>query len=247
MNPKPNGPDRADTVRGVTDGPARGDHVFADERQARIAEHVSVRGRARIGELAEIFGVTEPTIRKDLSALQEQGLLKRTHGGALAIHPNADRELTGRQTANPTAKEAIARACLGLLRDGDSVFLDSGTTVEALARALAEDTRGLRLSVLTSSLGVALSLADVREIDCVLLVPLPCCRDARAQRVGEPRSPDHVRFLRDCIAAVIAVGGALERGLAETPVRPRTFAVRQRETPVEQHRDDVLRKDVGGR
>jgi len=169
MNPKPNGPDRADTVRGVTDGPARGDHVFADERQARIAEHVSVRGRARIGELAEIFGVTEPTIRKDLSALQEQGLLKRTHGGALAIHPNADRELTGRQTANPTAKEAIARACLGLLRDGDSVFLDSGTTVEALARALAEDTRGLRLSVLTSSLGVALSLADVREIDCVLL------------------------------------------------------------------------------
>jgi DeoR/GlpR family transcriptional regulator of sugar metabolism len=49
------------------------------------------------------------------------------------------------------------------------VFLDSGTTVEALARALAEDTRGLRLSVLTSSLGVALSLADVREIDCVLL------------------------------------------------------------------------------
>lgn len=147
----------------------RGDHVFADERQARIAEHVSVRGRARIGELAQIFGVTEPTIRKDLSALQEQGLLKRTHGGALAIHPNVDRELAGRQTANPAAKDAIARACLGLLHNGDSVFLDSGTTVESLARALAEDSRGLRLSVLTSSLGVALSLADVRNIDCVLL------------------------------------------------------------------------------
>jgi len=158
-----------DRVASVPNEAGKGDHVFADERQARIAEHVSVRGRARIGELAEIFGVTEPTVRKDLSALQEKGLLKRTHGGALAIHPNVDRELAGRQTANPAAKEAIARACLGILHDGDSVFLDSGTTVAALARAIAGDGRGLRLSVLTSSLGVALSLADIRNVDCVLL------------------------------------------------------------------------------
>ena len=168
MSTKPSAT-RSDTVPLVSSASGRGDHVFADERQARIAEHVAVRGRARIGELAEIFGVTEPTIRKDLSALQEKGLLKRTHGGALAIHPNVDRELAGRQTANRKAKEAIARACLGLLQDGDSVFLDTGTTVEALARALAQDGRGLRLSVLTSSLGVALLLADVRDIDCVLL------------------------------------------------------------------------------
>ena len=168
VNPKPSAP-QGDTVPLVPNASGRGDHVFADERQARIAEHVAVRGRARIGELAEIFGVTEPTIRKDLSVLQEKGLLKRTHGGALAIHPNVDRELAGRQTANRKAKHAIARACVGLLQDGDSVFLDTGTTVEALARALAEDGGGLRLSVLTSSLGVALSLADVRGIDCVLL------------------------------------------------------------------------------
>src|SRR5215217_6455776 len=110
------------------DGP-----VFADERQAQIAELVSVGGRARIGELAEAFGVTEPTIRKDLSALQERGLLKRTHGGALAIHANADRERAGRQAARRASKEAIATACLDLIQDGDSVFLDSGTTVEAIA------------------------------------------------------------------------------------------------------------------
>ena len=84
------------------DGP-----VFADERQARIAELVSVRGRARIGELAEAFGVTEPTIRKDLSALQERGLLKRTHGGALAVQPTVDRELAHRQAAHRASKEAI--------------------------------------------------------------------------------------------------------------------------------------------
>ncbi len=144
--------------------------AFAGERQARIAEHVSVRGRARIGELAGLFGVTEPTIRKDLSVLQEQGLLKRTHGGALSsVHPNIDREFAGRQATHPESKRAIARACVRLLRDGDSVFLDSGTTVEALARAIADDSAPVRLSVLTSSLGVANALAEVPTIDCVLL------------------------------------------------------------------------------
>lgn len=148
------------------------EHVFADERQAGIAEVVRTRGRARIGELAKQFGVTEPTIRKDLSALQERGLLKRTYGGALAIHPLAEREFAGREATNRAGKEAIARACLDLLHDGDSVFLDSGTTVDAVARALADRSRqsaGPRLSVLTNTLAVATTLADAPGIDTVLL------------------------------------------------------------------------------
>ena len=120
--------------------------VFADERQAKIAELVSVRGRARIGELAKEFGVTEPTIRKDLRVLQSRGLLKRTHGGALALQPTVEREFAGRQATNPAAKEAIAHACVRLLQDGDSVFLDSGTTVSAVAGAIAANSSGLRLS-----------------------------------------------------------------------------------------------------
>ncbi len=143
--------------------------VFADERQARIAELVSVRGRARIGELAKEFGVTEPTIRKDLTVLQTRGLLKRTHGGALALQPTVEREFAGRQATNMAAKEAIALACVRLLQDGDSVFLDSGTTVSAVASAIAAHGSGLRLSTLTTSLGVADTLADVPGIDCVVL------------------------------------------------------------------------------
>ena len=142
--------------------------VFADERQAKIAELVSVRGRARIGELAAQFGVTEPTIRKDLRVLQSQGLLKRTHGGALALQPTVEREFSGREGTNADAKEAIAQACVRLMQDGDSVFLDSGTTVSAIAGALARNG-GMRLSVLTTSLGVANTLADVPAIDCVLV------------------------------------------------------------------------------
>ena len=69
-----------------------------------------------------------------------------------------------------TRGQAIARACLGLLQDGDSVFLDTGTTVEALARALAEDGRGLRLSVLTSSLAPSI---------CPLIASPPGAASAR--------------------------------------------------------------------
>ena len=142
--------------------------VFADERQAKIAELVSVRGRARIGELAAQFGVTEPTIRKDLRVLQSQGLLKRTHGGALALQPTVEREFSGREGTNADAKEAIAQACVRLMQDGDSVFLDSGTTVSAIAGALARNggACGSRCSPRASAWPT--TLADVPAIDCVL-------------------------------------------------------------------------------
>ena len=153
---------------------SRSEPVFADERQQRIAEYVAARGRARIGELAAHFSVTEQTVRKDLRLLHERGVLKRTHGGALALHPLVDRELSGREATNLQAKQRIARACLELLRDGDSVFFDSGTTVAAIARALGAAQRDAsprlrNLSVLTSSLEVAREVADLPTVEHVLL------------------------------------------------------------------------------
>jgi DeoR/GlpR family transcriptional regulator of sugar metabolism len=145
--------------------------VFADERQQRIAELIAVRGRARIGELAATLGVTEPTVRKDLSALQEQGVLKRTHGGAIALRPLVDRELSGREVTHRDAKAAIARACIRLLEEGDAVFLDSGTTVGAIATAIAADPKVAprNLVVLTNAINVATALAGVSGIEHVLL------------------------------------------------------------------------------
>lgn len=148
--------------------------VFADERQQRIAEFVAGRGRARIGELATQFAVTEQTVRKDLRVLHEHGVLKRTHGGAIALHPLVDRELSGREATSPGAKRRIARACLDFLRDGDSAFFDSGTTVTSIARALATAHQASRaqprnLSILTSSLDVAREVADLPNVEHVLL------------------------------------------------------------------------------
>jgi DeoR/GlpR family transcriptional regulator of sugar metabolism len=145
--------------------------VFADERQQRIAEIVGVRGRARIGELAEILGVTEPTIRKDLTALQAQGAVKRTHGGAVAVRQVPERELSVREVTQRDAKLAIATTCLGLLQAGDSVFLDNGTTVGTVAEAIAANPSlaPRNLAVLTNAVPVAIALADAPGIEHVLL------------------------------------------------------------------------------
>lgn len=148
--------------------------VFPDERQQQIAEYVATRGRARIAELAEHFAVTEQTVRKDLRVLHDRGTLKRTHGGAIARHPLVERELSERQAINASAKQRIARACLELLSDGDAIFLDSGTTIAALARELRSGARGegprLRnLSILTNAIDVAREIADVPTFEHVLL------------------------------------------------------------------------------
>jgi DeoR/GlpR family transcriptional regulator of sugar metabolism len=145
--------------------------VFAAERQERLARVVAARGRARIGELAQEFGVTEPTIRKDLTVLQERGALKRTHGGAIALRPPIERELSDRTTTLRAAKSSIGKACSAMIGDGDSVFLDSGTTVAAVARALAAQApaSARNIAVLTNAVDVASTLADVPDIEHLLI------------------------------------------------------------------------------
>jgi DeoR/GlpR family transcriptional regulator of sugar metabolism len=144
---------------------------FGDERQTSIAEYVSARGRARNSELAAMTGVTEVTIRKDLRVLQDRGLLKRTHGGAIARTPLVERELAGRLASNREGKAAIARRCTAMVGEGDSIFLDSGTSVDAIAQALLTDPAATprNLTVLTNTIGVAEAAADVRGVDHVLL------------------------------------------------------------------------------
>lgn len=129
----------------MTSGPSAGEQeretderpMFADQRRRRILEIVNARGSARVRDLAEIVAVTEPTIRKDISDLDSQRLLRRTHGGALALRPSYEPDVSARVDVNAQAKRTIARACLNEIRDGDAIFLDSGTTMLALAEELS--------------------------------------------------------------------------------------------------------------
>src|SRR5438105_3093928 len=141
--------------------------TFPDERQGRIAQMVATQGKIRVSQLTERFGVSEPTVRKDLAVLEQKGLLKRTHGGAISVRPPAEQEVASRRVRHLEAKMAISHACVRLLTSGEAVFLDNGSTVEQIAQALASS--GLRLTVLTGAPAVADAVADAPRITHLLL------------------------------------------------------------------------------
>jgi DeoR/GlpR family transcriptional regulator of sugar metabolism len=133
--------------------------TFAVERREQLLRVVNERGRVRTGELAELLDVTEPTIRKDISDLEAQGLIVRAHGGAVARGSMAEVDIHTRETKRLKEKQAIARLGMELIRDGDSIFLDGGTTGYELATMLAHadaagrpDRRGVK--ILTNSFKV---------------------------------------------------------------------------------------------
>jgi DeoR/GlpR family transcriptional regulator of sugar metabolism len=143
-----------------SNGGTRMRDAFAVERREQIVRIVNEQGRVRTNELAQQLAVTEPTIRKDITDLEVQGLLVRAHGGAVARGSMAEVDVSTRETKHLPEKQAIARSCVELIRDGDSIFLDGGTTQYELARLLAQADgigRGNQLGVkiLTSSFKVA--------------------------------------------------------------------------------------------
>ncbi|MBV8226640.1 MAG: DeoR/GlpR transcriptional regulator [Verrucomicrobia bacterium] len=203
------------------------DSSFPDERQAYIAHTVAIQGKVRVSQLTERFGVSEPTVRKDLAALEEKGLLKRTHGGAVSVRPPAEQEVASRQARNLEAKVAIARACVRLLSSGEAVFLDNGSTVLQIAHALADS--GLRLTVLTGAPAVAEAVADAPGITHLLLGGQ--LRKLSGCLLG-PLASENLKLFR-IGAAFIGVSGVSEGGitvadLSESSLKAAVIAQAQR-------------------
>jgi DeoR/GlpR family transcriptional regulator of sugar metabolism len=143
------------------------DSSFPDERQAYIAQMVANQGKVRVSQLTDHFGISEPTVRKDLSILEQKGLLKRTHGGAVNVRPPMEQEVASRQARNWEAKVAISREAVRILSSGEAVFLDNGSTIHHIAQALVNS--GLRLTVVTDSPGVAAVVAEAPSLTHILL------------------------------------------------------------------------------
>jgi len=123
---------------------------FAEERRARLLEILRQRGRMEVLALAQMFGVSEHTIRRDLNQLHAQGVLQKTHGGAVMLD-SARLGFEGRSTLLEQAKVGIGKAAAALIEPGSTVILDAGSTTLALARALTVRP----LSVVTNSLDIA--------------------------------------------------------------------------------------------
>lgn len=132
--------------------------LLAEERKRIILEELNRDGKVKVVSLAERFLVSEETIRRDLDALERSGKLKRVYGGAVRkSYQEGEPPYQLRQSLNREAKWAIGRRAAGCLQDGDTVIIDTGTTVMELARAI----QGLqRLTIITNSLPVAAVLTE---------------------------------------------------------------------------------------
>jgi DeoR family fructose operon transcriptional repressor len=131
--------------------------MYAEERLQFMVQRARRDGRVDVAALAEELDVTAETIRRDLSSLERQGLLRRVHGGAIPVELlRFERSVDVRDALMKTEKERIAKAALDELPEQGSILLDAGTTTARLAESLPADRE---LTVVTNSLPIAMILA----------------------------------------------------------------------------------------
>ncbi|GAA4266527.1 DeoR/GlpR family DNA-binding transcription regulator [Frondihabitans peucedani] len=136
--------------------------VPPSRRRDRIVAVVESHGFARTTDLARELGTSEVTIRSDFDALASLGRLVRVHGGAMSVEQSpVERSFEEVETVGVDAKRAIGRRAAALVRDGQCVVLDVGTTTTQIAEALLERTDLIGVTVVTNSLVIALTLEQL--------------------------------------------------------------------------------------
>lgn len=139
--------------------------MLTAQRKQLILSRLATHGQIVAGELALELGTSEDTIRRDLRELAQQGKLQRVHGGALPASA-ATGDLRVRQQVSTDEKQALGRHGAQLIKPGQVVMLDGGTTAIQVARQLPAD---LRATVITHSPNVAVELAAHRHVDIIVL------------------------------------------------------------------------------
>ncbi|MCJ2876927.1 UNVERIFIED_ORG: DeoR/GlpR family transcriptional regulator of sugar metabolism [Rhizobium sp. SORGH_AS260] len=182
------------------------DH-FVSERQALILEQLRQNGRVLAQDLAQNFGVSEDTVRRDLREMAARGECMRVYGGAL-LSDSKTVPLKTRIAEDADRKALLARAVVPLLKRGMVVFIDAGSTNLAIARAIPA---GLNVTVVTNTPAIAAELTGRADIDLVLIggkvdPAVGAAIDAMALRQLELMRPDL------CVLGVCGV--AVETGLS---------------------------------
>ncbi len=133
------------------------DHL-ADHRLELITSVLHARGECRTRQLAEQFNLSEMTLRRDLHVLEKRGLLRRVHGGAVLL--NSDVNYSQRLEYDQIQKQAIGRAATNLLKSGQAIYIDAGTTTLELARAIKQGLPHVtHLQIVTHGITIATELA----------------------------------------------------------------------------------------
>lgn len=197
----------------------------AEERQREIVRTARATGSVDVNALAAALGVAKETVRRDLRALEDHGLVRRTHGGAYPVESAGfETTLAFRATSHVPEKRRVAAAAAELLGDAETVFVDEGFTPQLIAEALPRDRP---LTVVTASLPVAGALAEAEHTSVLLL--------GGRVRPGTLATVDHwttkmlAGFVLD-LAFIGANGISREHGLT-TPTRRSARSRHRRSEP----------------
>ncbi len=179
------------------------------ERRERIIAELRANPAVRVAALARAFGVSTETVRRDLDALSDGGLVSRTYGGAARPAIGVEPSVAERQRELTRERERIARRAFELLVPREVVMIDCGATTWHFARRLAIES--LPLTVITNSLGIATTLAANPVLRVVV------CPGDYASGEGGTFGPETLAFLRRFRAdkAVIGAGGLTAEGATE--------------------------------
>jgi DeoR family fructose operon transcriptional repressor len=177
-------------------------------RQLKIRQLLETKGFVDLATLGQELHSSESTIRRDLIALQNEGVLKRVHGGAMAVRSQGARgdDFAGHARRMVDEKRRIAAATAALIEDGQTLILDAGSTVAAVAQELLDRS----LHVVTNSLPIAEILGEARRVDVTLtggqldpqfgVVLGPLCEQVLGSLAVD--------------VAVMGIGGVTEKGLS---------------------------------
>jgi len=182
----------------------------APARQLKIRSMLEAQGFVDLSTLCGELASSESTIRRDLIALQDQGVLKRVHGGAMAVksQPTRGDDFAGHARRMVDEKRRIAAATAGLIEDGQTVILDAGSTVAAVARELLDRS----LHVVTNSLPIAEILGEARRVEVTLTGGQ---LDSQFGVVLGPLCEEMLGSLAVDVA-VMGIGGVTEKGLSNS-------------------------------
>lgn len=140
--------------------------MFAEERRSRILEILEGKNRITVIELTESLKVSDSTIRRDLQDLEQAGLLKRTHGGAVKWeHTGFEPTMAEKEESNIDEKRYIGEKAAALIEDNDTIILDAGTTTLEIAKHI----KAKNITVLTNSILIALELSKHKDVEIVII------------------------------------------------------------------------------
>lgn len=139
--------------------------MLTQQRKSMILAALKRDGQVVAKDFAQALGLSEDTVRRDLREMAAEGLLQRVHGGALPASP-AVADLTAKRSQSPQAKRALGQAAARMIRPGQLVFIDGGTTCLELVQALPS---GLRATVVTHSPLIAAALIDHPMVEVALI------------------------------------------------------------------------------